>query len=246
MSSTAVSASAPRDHSRSRGSSATRCVSRSSRFMRDKIVTAMETCVIIFAAKRLQKIGGRESADDRRPRRALRRSRHSKEQSMRTFALMLALTIGTTGAATLATQGSEEAAVRRALDHYLQAHATGDGAPRAARVLAGGESLFCAGRLHEYPDQRAVRERIQRKAGGRRERAQAAHRERGCERDRGHREDRAGLPEHAIHRLHVAARSRGSGIVAKVFDAQSKSRSRSKRVEARCSTPFDASSTLFD
>ena len=67
---------------------------------------------------------------------------------MRTFALMLALTIGTTGASTLATQSSEEAAVRRALDHYLQAHATGDGAharlafwPVANLYFARGDSM---------------------------------------------------------------------------------------------------------
>ena len=52
------------------------------------------------------------------------------------------------GAAKLNTQGAEEAAVRRALDHYLQAHATGDGAharlafwPTANLYWARGDSM---------------------------------------------------------------------------------------------------------
>jgi hypothetical protein len=47
---------------------------------------------------------------------------------VKVFAVVLGLVIGSAGVANLATQSSEEAAVRRALDHYLQAHATGDGA----------------------------------------------------------------------------------------------------------------------
>jgi len=67
---------------------------------------------------------------------------------MKAIALVLALTFGTAGAAILGTQSSEEAAVRRALDHYLQAHATGDGAharlafyPAANLYFARGDSL---------------------------------------------------------------------------------------------------------
>ena len=52
------------------------------------------------------------------------------------------------GAAKLNTQSAEEAAVRRALDHYLQAHATGDGAharlafwPTANLYWARGDSM---------------------------------------------------------------------------------------------------------
>jgi hypothetical protein len=67
---------------------------------------------------------------------------------MKRIALALALTMGAAGAASLATQSSEEAAVRRALDHYLQAHATGDGAharlafwPTANLYWSRGDSM---------------------------------------------------------------------------------------------------------
>ena len=65
--------------------------------------------------------------------------------------LALAMLAAAAGAATvtsLRSQGSEEAAVRRALDHYLQAHATGDGAharmafwPSANLYWSRGDSM---------------------------------------------------------------------------------------------------------
>ena len=54
---------------------------------------------------------------------------------MKAAVALIAVAAGLGGAARLNTQGSEEAAVRRALDHYLQAHATGDGAH--ARLPSG-------------------------------------------------------------------------------------------------------------
>lgn len=61
---------------------------------------------------------------------------------------LLALAVGSAGVGSLATQSSEEAAVRRALDHYLQAHATGDGAharmafwPAANLYWSRGDSM---------------------------------------------------------------------------------------------------------
>ena len=67
---------------------------------------------------------------------------------MKALITLLALAIGSAGAARLPTQSSEEAAVRRALDHYLQAHATGDGAharlafwPTANLYWARGDSM---------------------------------------------------------------------------------------------------------
>ena len=67
---------------------------------------------------------------------------------MKRIALVLALSMGAAGAASLATQSSEEAAVRRALDHYLQAHATGEGAharmafwPSANLYWSRGDSM---------------------------------------------------------------------------------------------------------
>ena len=67
---------------------------------------------------------------------------------MKVFAVVLGLVIGSAGVANLATQSAEEAAVRRALDHYLQAHATGDGAharlafwPTANLYWSRGDSM---------------------------------------------------------------------------------------------------------
>jgi hypothetical protein len=67
---------------------------------------------------------------------------------MKVLLTLLALAAGSTGAASLATQSSEETAVRRALDHYLQAHSTGDGAharlafwPVANLYWARGDSI---------------------------------------------------------------------------------------------------------
>ena len=67
---------------------------------------------------------------------------------MRAVVALIAIAAGVTGVATLNTQSSEEAAVRRALDHYLQAHATGDGAharmafwPSANLYWSRGDSM---------------------------------------------------------------------------------------------------------
>jgi hypothetical protein len=67
---------------------------------------------------------------------------------MKALVVWLGLAGASAGAATLSTQSSEEAAVRRALDHYLQAHATGDGAharlafwPTANLYWARGDSM---------------------------------------------------------------------------------------------------------
>ena len=67
---------------------------------------------------------------------------------MKAVVALIAVAAGLGGAARLNTQGSEEAAVRRALDHYLQAHATGDGAharlafwPTANLYWARGDSM---------------------------------------------------------------------------------------------------------
>jgi len=67
---------------------------------------------------------------------------------MKAAVALIAIAAGLAGAARLNTQSSEEAAVRRALDHYLQAHATGDGAharlafwPTANLYWARGDSM---------------------------------------------------------------------------------------------------------
>jgi hypothetical protein len=67
---------------------------------------------------------------------------------MRAAVALIAITAGLAGVATLHTQSSEEAAVRRALDHYLQAHASGDGAharmafwPSANLYWSRGDSM---------------------------------------------------------------------------------------------------------
>jgi hypothetical protein len=67
---------------------------------------------------------------------------------MRIPLLGLALSLGAGAAASLATQSADEAAVRRALEHYFQAHATGDGSharlafyPQANLYWSRGDSL---------------------------------------------------------------------------------------------------------
>jgi len=67
---------------------------------------------------------------------------------MKAAVALIAVAAALGGAARLNTQSSDEAAVRRALDHYLQAHATGDGAharlafwPVANLYFARGDTM---------------------------------------------------------------------------------------------------------